>query len=449
MNATISAALEAIGVYRSCSGFSTLTARGVRMAEEAAAGPRAGGFAHDPSCLKIGATALLRYALLLVIDIGGSHTKAGVVRRSAEGRQAWEMLFDRDNNEIDSGPANGLPIERFTAALAALIRTGLERIGCCPGEVEAAGVIWSNALESARFNLARDGVYGVTGLISGSGTGKSYRKGEFFVAGLKDGYDIGALLLRQLRGAGLSPRVLLIGNDTIFTLKATPGADGGMVASTGANATDVDREGFIYNTEMGGLFEIDPDFLSEGDKLLLAERPSTEAVKLEDMIAGRWLPRVLELHVTALAAHGIEVFAPLAAQFSSQRPFFTGKDLSALLSGEPPLEQRLMAAGVHSALLPLRETAAALVARAGRLAGLMAYLCLRHPLSWKHSAILSLDSSQARHVPGYLDAMRASLDALTAPHQRAEVVLQKPDGQIAVPMKGLVEALADELALAL
>jgi len=241
----------------------------------------------------------------------------------------------------------------------------------------------------------------------------------------------------------------LMGNDTVFTLKATPGAEGGMVASTGANATDVDEQGWIYNTEMGGLFPIPEVMLSEGERILLRDRTDGSGVKLEDLISGRWLPRVFEGFILALNQHGIEELDGLTRLLkernSDHHSFFSGQDLCRYLKNTSEPCPKLHALGLGATTPVLKNVAKLVVRRAGKLAGLMGYICLHHPLSRKHDVILSLDSTQALHLEGYFGEMQRTLSELAGREKRVKVVLQRPCGAVTVPMKGLAAALLEEL----
>jgi hypothetical protein len=75
----------------------------------------------------------------------------------------------------------------------------------------------------------------------------------------------------------------------------------------------------------------------------------------------------------------------------------------------------------------------------------MGYLCLLQPLACKEQVLLSLDSTQARHLPGYFNAMQSSLSALAGVNKQVQISLRQPKGAIAVPMEGLAAALGEEL----
>ena len=446
--------LDAIGMCTLERHYAEFVALGTEMADRAVSGEPGPAFAHDASCVSANSPPAKLRCRLLVIDVGGSHTKVGLAERQASGDQRWQTLLDRPNEDFDIGDAGVLPIERFTRALAQFIEDALPGPPGGRRQIGGVGVIWSNALRSVRLAEGPGPTRGVSGLITGVETAKSYRKGEFFVKGLTDGYDIGRAFLATLADRGIVPRAFVVGNDTVFTLKACDNADGGMVASTGANATDVDQDGWIYNTEMGGLCPIPAEWLSEGDKILLAARPEGSGVALEDLMAGKWLPRIFEGHVLALAEQGLPELQPLAEEIrrhvAEGSDLFGGEDLTRLLQrrSTPVLEQLPGGVWNDRSRELARELLAALVARAGKLAAAMAYFSLLHRLATKDHVVLSLDSSQARFLPGYLDAMRQALDGLIGAGKRATVLLQNPEGDITVPMKGLAATLAGELAVA-
>ena len=430
-------------------GFAGLVRSGEEWAERGIHGEKERAFSHDPSFLRTDLCRSSGECTLLIIDVGGSHTKAAVAFVAAAGKEKWRMLFDEDNSALDLPGSKLSPIRRFASAVASRLKMELQ-VGKVPlSAIEGVGFVWSNALQSRRLNAAADKVGGVTGLVTGVGSGKSYRKGEFFTAGLREGEDIGTIFLEAMYAAEIRPKIFVIGNDTVFTLKATPDADGGMVASTGANATDVDDKGWIYNTEMGGMFPIPAALLSEGERILLSDRKDNCEVRLEDLIAGRWLPRVFEGFVAAFSERGMEALRPLARHLAEHSfpgsTVFAGKDITGLLKPSGSCH-KLEQLGFADLAPILREIAAFSARRAGRLAGLMGYLCLLHPLGRKNRVVLSLDSTQALHFEGYLEAMQLSLDELAGTGKHAAIVLQRPEGAVTVPMKGLAAALAGELS---
>jgi len=347
-------------------------------------------------------------------------------------------------------------VERFSRVSFSQIGSRLEELGI-NSSIEAVGIIWSNPVQSRPLDRTRDRVNGVSGVVTGIAEGKGYRKGEFFVAELYDGYPLGEMFLTDALELGLPLKVFTIGNDTIFVLKAAQDARAGMVASTGANATDVDSAGFIYNTEMGCLYVLDESLLSEGDKTLYAGRGDGAFITLETLMAGKWLPRILEGHIACAADAGISELRSVSdyvkVHWKGDESFLTGKDVAALLGGEDPGVaglKELVSAGVLSNenRAILTELGAAVVQRAGEAAAGMAYFSLANQLEHHDKLILSLDSTQATYLPGYFPAMQEKLAVLVGPNKKLELALQQPEGEVTVPMKGLANALAGQLALA-
>lgn len=402
------------------------------------------GFLKDSSCLRVDTPTLSDSATVMVIDIGGTHTKAGLAAHLNSTKKDWDVLFDDDNHLFDI-PGEGLPIERFTKALAQRLTKVFKEREIDPTKIDGVGIIWSNALVVQ--HLPENGFpRGTTALVTGYNHGNAYRKGEFFTKELYDGFDIGQAFLNAMKEAHLTPKVFIIGNDTVFTLKACPKADAGMVASTGANATDIGDDGIIYNTEMGAICSISKELLSEGDHVLCDWDQTKSSIKLEDLISGKWLPRIFEGHVVALAKAGIESLADAAKYFSNDAiNKLRGRDLEKLLKKEE-VPEIFDVPACRGCLDELREIADLLIRRAGRLAAGMAYFSLYRQSKRKDSLVLSLDSSQARHLPGYLEALKEQLEELLGTEKKVSIQLQYPSGSIAVPMKGLAETLFGELA---
>lgn len=378
----------------------------------------------------------LREAVL--IDIGGTQTKVGHQGTGGEIRS----VLDQPNTWFKSRASkqHDLPLESFLSALVAEIQRTLPRITphC------SIGLIWSNQVQCVPVRTGNTA--GVSGIVRGRKTG-GYRKGEWFLDGLRDGDDVGAIFLRTLNHAGWTPEVFLLGNDTIFTLFATPGATAGVVMSSGGNCTAIGDEGrekgHIINTELGGHLKIPQHLLSDGD-IFCAESRGISSLSLEELCAGTWFPNLVYSHVCA------------AAKLREGSPLLQLRD--DLLSGEITLTNRMLVASLGAspnANVPASIAKAgqswtdlltALVSRAGTLAGLLAHLSVHGQLQAPFQpVVVSLDSSMARHFPGYLEAITASFKARCESHS-AELKLVRPledagAGDISVPMQGMARAL--------
>jgi hypothetical protein len=288
-------------------------------------------------------------------------------------------------------------------------------------------------------------VSGVTGLVNGIAVG-TYRKNEWFVSGLHDGYDLGTLFLDSFQQCGFEPKVFLMGNDTVFTLTALPGAHAGVVASSGGNCTDVGvlgtEEDFIFNTELGSLFKIATPHLSEGDLALAAS--TGMPVALEDLLSGKWLPALLDKHVLAAARAGASELQSVAATINTAGQFFTMPVISNLLSDSSATESLPFDDARCSTV---REIASYVVARAGVAAGALCYFSVFNQIcAGRNDLTVALDSAMARYVPGYLTALESTFSALLERRGvNGTTVLLQPrvlaDGQlISVPVIGAIRA---------
>ncbi len=431
---------EAIGISAVKNNFSTFIDHGVSLIKNAGT---PNGCEHDPSCINIASPIPNREANVLVIDIGGTHTKAGVVEHLRPGERSWCVLFDRENDYFDVGNAT-LPLHRYSASLANQLAISLQHEGIPLNRIDGIGIIWSNGLSAKRFENKPGNPRGTTALVTGAGGESAYRKGEFFVKGLTDGIDLGEIFLKDMYSVGLTPKAFIIGNDTVFTLKAIPNADAGLVASTGANATDVDETGEIFNTEIGGWCRIPDSLLSKGDLILLQEEGKKD-IKLEDLIAGKCLPRVFEGHVIALAKAGMTCLNHSAEIFEREtQGTVKSHHVSGLLKHEAELHEILC----NDELQHIYEKLARRLARrSGMLCAGLAYFSLYNQLQRKDHVVVSMDSSQARHMAGYYERMQDTLTKLVGPDKTAEAVLLVPEGMITVPMRGLAEAVINELAV--
>lgn len=434
-----------LGIDNLESSLATLIAQGEEYVRAAAAGRSFTHCMREPSCIKrISSDAQLSgTGVNLAIDVGGTDVKASVADFRGDHANTWRVLFQRENSLLLDESESALPIRAFARNLAQATREELQQRAFQPHEVESISLVWSNQVSTAP--LSKHTTRGVTGLVTGIGAG-SYRKNEWFIKGLRDGFDLGTLFLDALSDVGFSPKVFLIGNDTVFTLTALPGAHGGVVASSGGNCTDVGTTeadvDLIFNTEIGGLFKIPTELLSQGD-ISLAHR-SNAPIALEDLMSGKWLPRLLDEHLRLLAATSNDEYRALVAALDDTGDLFTTRDMRAILLDHalrPELDS-IIPLGCQERTL-VRSIASALTTRAGMAAGALCYFSVFNQLCERRMPpVVSLDSAMARHLPGYLDALNKTFATLLEKHGVAgHVVLMHPkklsDGkEISIPLIG-------------
>ena len=377
----------------------------------------------------------------ILLDMGGTHTK--VATKTPDGQ--WSLLFDHLNDWFEPKRDTSLPllqgffrtlVKELVASLPSLKTSGL------PLRV---GVIWSNQIKTNRFS---NGITtGVTGIVHGYQSG-GYRKGEWFLKGIRNGDDIGALLLAEFTHGGITPEVLLLGNDTLFTLFAVPGAHAGVVMSSGGNCTLVgtsanDRDE-LFNSELGGMFMLPASLLSLGDQAFAKSR-NLEALSLEELCAGNWFPHMVTAHITtaAILPEGTTL-KPLAQAIDKGDLVINNRSLCDLIAGEGALFTAVTPEAQNS----LRDLVIALVERGALLAGVMTYLSVVNQLrAGEKHAVISLDSSMARYFPSYFDVMRSCVERLTPAAHVVETTLVHPiqlpnGGDISVPLQGAALALA-------
>jgi hypothetical protein len=440
--ATKPSALDrALGIHLVSENIDTLVKLGESIVSNAASG-------RTPCCAWDAGSLTRRLSAkqssphhTILLDMGGTHTKVATKTRDG----GWALLFDHLNDWFEPKRDPKLPplqgffrtlVTELIATLPSLRTSGL------PLRV---GVIWSNQIKTRRFSKGI--TTGVTGIVHGYQSG-GYRKGEWFLKGIHNGDDIGDLLLGEFTHAGITPEVLLLGNDTLFTLFAVPGAHAGVVMSSGGNCTLVgtsesDRDE-LYNSELGGMFMLPESVLSAGDRQFAKSR-NLLSLSLEELSAGNWFPHLVTAHI--LAAAQLAEGAPLsrmAAMLHKGDLSINNRALCDLIAGQ----SEVFAAFSEDERLALQELVIALVNRAATLAGIMTYLSVVTQLKAgvKH-AYISLDSSMGRYFPGYFDTMRRCIAQVTPPGCKVDTTLVHPidlphGGDISVPLQGAALALA-------
>lgn len=371
----------------------------------------------------------------ILLDMGGTHTK--VATKNSRGE--WSLLFDHLNDWFEPRRDPSLPLlQGFFRVLVNELLTTLPSLqtGGLPLRV---GVIWSNQIKTKRFTTGK--TTGVTGIVHGYQSG-GYRKGEWFLKGLHNGDDVGALLLAEFTHGGITPEVMVLGNDTLFTLFAVPGSHAGVVMSSGGNCTLVGTSESdndeLFNSELGGMFMLPDSMLSEGDKEFAKSR-GLSLISLEELSAGNWFPSMVAANVIegAHLPEGKEL-APIANALANESLTINNRSLCDLLIGSASIFASFPASSVET----LKSLTRSLVERAATLAGIMTYLSVVTQLrAGERKVRISLDSSMARYFPSYFDTMKRCIARITPPGHEVETVLVHPielpnGGDISVPLQG-------------
>ena len=439
---SIEAALRKIRFYAIEESLPALLQRFTFMAERAGDDAVTDKFARFPSFIPAGSTPP-RHPAEILIDIGGTSTKVAVRRLSPGQREpTWLVLFESPNDDFQEAGATGTGLLRFARAVAERTEKAMKSAALAPAPAWGLGIVWSNAM----INRLVPGE-GVHGQITSR---KNYTKGEWFNADSKDGDSVSVPFCDAFTKVGLRIATVAVANDTPFTMKALVGADGGMVASTGMNATLVSEVGgslVIHNAEMGTTCRVTPDMLSAGDRV----SPGVPCTVIEQLIAGKFLPQTFAGHILALAKAGVVELTGIAQLLEQKGEaafmHFQTADLSHLvlrpekfsaahpeLGGLPP-----------STMAVLRELSQALILRAAKLAGLIAVSSVANQFSRKSAFTIALDSRLAREIPIFWAELQATVQRSVPSGKSAKLVLVDrlavPGGALSVPMLGAAHAL--------
>ena len=372
---------------------------------------------------------------IILLDMGGTHTKVATKHANGE----WSLLFDHLNDWFEPRRDPSLPLlQGFFRVLVNELVSSLPSLNA-NGLPLRVGVIWSNQIKTKRFSTGT--TTGVTGIVHGFQSG-GYRKGEWFLKGLHNGDDVGALLLAEFTHGGITPEIMVLGNDTLFTLFAVPGAHAGVVMSSGGNCTLVgtsekDKDE-LFNSELGGMFMLPDSMLSEGDKKFARSR-GLSLISLEELSAGNWFPTMVAENILAGSKlpEG-EALKPIASTLIDESLTINNRGLCDLLAGSASIFESFSSNSIEA----LRSLTSSLVTRAATLAGIMTYLSVVTQLrAGEKKALISLDSSMGRYFPHYFDTMKRCIARITPPGHEVETVLVHPielpnGGDISVPLQG-------------
>jgi hypothetical protein len=435
---------EHFGIDRLHSNLQALVNLGQTMIRNAPQGALEPRCAWDDSGLSLASEHELPPTdVSLLIDIGGSHTKVALIGLD----QKIRILFDHPNEWFKPTRfSSKRPIESFFSQLSQTISESVALRTHVDTPLRI-GLIWSNQLQSHPFHS--ETTQGTTGVVSGKDLG-SYRKGEWFLDGLRNGEDLGRLFLASLAENQISCSVLVIGNDTVCTLFATANAHAGIVVSSGANCTLVGQgsrgESTILNSELGGLLMIPSELLSKGD-VLYANTFSHGDVAFEELCAGKWFAGVVSAHIQALAQEPEgDLLKPLSNTLTTKDIQLTNELISDLLR-QPIGSIKELGSLSYASLSALQVLAQALVNRAGMLAGVLCFLSVSNQkLTSLKSITASLDSSLARHLPGFFTSASKTFTSLLPSGVVGSLALVKPidigpGAELTPPMIGLARAL--------
>ncbi|NLF25913.1 MAG: hypothetical protein GX589_09695, partial [Deltaproteobacteria bacterium] len=257
-------ALRAINFFEYNQALPELCRTAELLAESAGGTAAAGQFACYPSFIPA-IPPKKRHACILSFGIGSNSTRAAVRQAETEDRHRWKLLFQTPHHEFQPQATSGRTFESFCSSIVKKAANALVSLGIHKKSVEACGVAWANPIENKILENR-----GIGGKISYH---TQYRKGEWFLNGTKDGYDLSTPLLSALDRSGLRVKRFLICNNGPLIMKSLTFAQGGMVASNGINGTlvkDVQEplgppQKIICNGELGARWKLPTSILSRAD----------------------------------------------------------------------------------------------------------------------------------------------------------------------------------------
>ena len=398
---------------------------------------------------------------LLVIDVGGSFTKGGV-RLIRDGATSWTPLFACRNQSLEPESYEGSSFHTFAHQLASLAAREARAKGVAITTLRHAAVVWSNAIA-----LTHSPSEGLVGSVTQR---EGYRKREWFIRDLRNGDSISEPLMSAFRSAGFPISFSIIGNDTPFTLTASPGSHAGMVASTGVNATIIKPASLltnraspvdvVCNTEVGGRFLLTDSIRSSADTILspLGEDTMVEADTIECVISGMFLPQILASHVVALAHHGVVEFSKvgktLDAMGMERFQVFDAPLLSLLIKHEFSRAAQALSPHLHcneAEFRALGQLATEIVKRAGALAGVVAWLSVSERSHEYGVSKVALDSTLGREIPLFLSELTRTANQCAGGYGTISIELLKgistQEGTISVPMLGAAHAIDQMIRL--
>jgi hexokinase len=379
---------------------------------------------------------------VLVIDIGGTNTKVSFREVDSEDDVTLELLFAEENHHFDVPPVTH-SFRRYLSNLFARIKEHLPAIQ----ELNSVALVWSYAMAATQ---APESLMGNGAKVADR---PSYdKKKNFFNEDLKEGDDLGAMVLEGIKGS-FSTRGLIIANDTVFTMNAASGANAGVVCSTGANGTLLrpgpDGTVKIFNSESGGQYIVPLDSLSDAEReyFLREQKPA----HLEMLCAGKHMGHLFERNVVDYVVaskngsldslHKLleERLTKKAITFSpSGVGLLANKQFDEFLALQRESIYPMVAnySFTKPELTALHNVARAMHERAGQAAAVLCYLSIVDQFTDKKETFrIAFDSTIGTSSPVFFDSLNKTLQGRVAPYQVEIELLKQKDG-ISVPSLG-------------
>lgn len=315
---------------------------------------------------------------VIQVDIGGSFTKWSRSTHDEAGEKHWDMETRVRNEAFQPDYEFDLVKDGFRLYARNVfqqIREEVLRNGLDPKDIGAIVVVWSYPSELAPVpeGLIGDGVRFPKGGLK--------TKNVWFEPGITDELPISDILIEEAQHAGFTGLVgFSAKNDTDFTKDALPGAQFGIIDSTGNNWTVLRPEdGATCNSEAGSGFYVPENYLSPGEQRMLRERREMlepdARVTMQDLAGGGsiFMPMCYRYNVQHYAE--TEWKAPMLGSllFEALKDA-DGETISRIAAREWGLLPKVAELVPESLREDLSEIARAHFARAAHIVGMQAHL---------------------------------------------------------------------------
>lgn len=395
-------------------------------------------------------------------DIGGSNNRvtASVIDENGERRDVVLFLMDHKEVAAELAKQDKLPtLENWTAFLREKANKSLKNQGLDARDVNACKIIWSNQAKAEVYD--NDGVAGITCKVDLSDALSTHQKGEPFIQYLTDGQDIGKVFVEDLKTNGFSNcATVLVSNDTIGTC--------GLILSTGGNGTleiEVNGVKFYFNGELGGHSGIPVEYLAPSDyrtdvvngKVIKRDE---SVIPIEFLICGSGVGRLGEnmLHALAASLEPYNEYNGVARYLTNchkrdEEFTLSPRELSKLLKAElndlKPNDFYMFAGYplFRFQAQTIKELVENLMDRGAETGAIMVITSKAHEReeiikSGKDKIMeVKMDSSMARHFPGFLPKLELALKKIDPEHSY-EIKLQDPGVLESVPLQNLADMAA-------
>jgi hexokinase len=435
--------LDAIGLYKVEKNMTLLYSLTDKMVELAGTDSKEPKFEALNSYIPAQANTKTS-TMKLIIDIGGTTTKVGL---NSSNQAEWLILLENKHVVFKDENIKADSLSAYALKVSEKVVEKLNQLKIPINEINECAVVWSNALESIKL----DGL-GISGVVVQR---EMYRKGEWFMADLENGTELGEKFINAFKESGINIKKFLIANDTPLTMKALTNSHSGMVASTGLNATVVKKlseisnstsaESVICNAEMGGRFFIADDLIAEGDKIAFPNEPIT----IETLSAGGFLGQIFIGSIKALINRNESDLKPFYEQITNNNFELKTEDLTAMIANiDQWKERRAVKINSTEEENKIIELAKAIFMRSAKLCALVAYGSVANQLGECNELIVALDSRLGREVPIFLETFNEQLNNFPRKSNSSKIKavlvqpVRLPNGKISIPMQGAAIALA-------